>query len=248
MLMLAMPFPYIANEAGWVVAEVGRQPWIVYGLQRVAHASSANVTAGMTYSHAVRVHGPLPRGRPALPAAVRAHRERGPAMKALMTPPGSSCSRSLLAVYAVLDGFDLGLGAVHLLLGSDARERDAADRHHRSRVERQRGVAARVPAASMVRRLSQLYAASFSGFYLALMLVLWLLLLRGLGIEFRHQITTRCGKTRGMSCSPSPAWCWRCCSAWRWQRLARRAVRGRRRVPRHVHAAAQSVRHPRRTV
>ena len=32
------------------------------------------------------------------------------------------------------------------------------------------------------------YAASFSGFYLALMLVLWLLLLRGLGIEFRHQI------------------------------------------------------------
>jgi cytochrome d ubiquinol oxidase subunit I len=48
-LMLAMPFPYIANEAGWVVAEVGRQPWVVYGLQRVAHAASGNVTAGMTY-------------------------------------------------------------------------------------------------------------------------------------------------------------------------------------------------------
>lgn len=48
-LMLAMPFPYIANEAGWVVAEVGRQPWTVYGLQRVAHASSTNVTTGMTY-------------------------------------------------------------------------------------------------------------------------------------------------------------------------------------------------------
>jgi cytochrome bd ubiquinol oxidase subunit I len=48
-LMLAMPFPYIANEAGWTVAEVGRQPWTVYGLQRVAVASSTNVTAGMTY-------------------------------------------------------------------------------------------------------------------------------------------------------------------------------------------------------
>src|SRR5450830_1306121 len=48
-LMLAMPFPYIANEAGWVVAEVGRQPWTVYGLQRVAVASSTNVTTGMTY-------------------------------------------------------------------------------------------------------------------------------------------------------------------------------------------------------
>lgn len=48
-LMLAMPFPYIANHAGWVVAEVGRQPWVVYGLQRTADANSLNVTAGMTY-------------------------------------------------------------------------------------------------------------------------------------------------------------------------------------------------------
>jgi cytochrome d ubiquinol oxidase subunit I len=48
-LMLSAPFPYIANEAGWVVAEVGRQPWSVYELQRVAESSSTNVTAGMTY-------------------------------------------------------------------------------------------------------------------------------------------------------------------------------------------------------
>jgi cytochrome bd ubiquinol oxidase subunit I len=47
-LMLAMPFPYIANEAGWMVAEVGRQPWVVYGVQRVAHANSTNVSGGMT--------------------------------------------------------------------------------------------------------------------------------------------------------------------------------------------------------
>jgi cytochrome d ubiquinol oxidase subunit I len=49
LLMLAMPFPYIANHAGWVVAEVGRQPWVVYGVQRTAMANSTNVTAGMTY-------------------------------------------------------------------------------------------------------------------------------------------------------------------------------------------------------
>jgi cytochrome bd ubiquinol oxidase subunit I len=48
-LMLAMPFPYIANEAGWMVAEVGRQPWIVYGLQRTAAATSTNVSGGMTW-------------------------------------------------------------------------------------------------------------------------------------------------------------------------------------------------------
>ena len=49
LLMLAMPFPFIANEAGWTVSEVGRQPWVVYGLQRVAMATSTNVTPGMTY-------------------------------------------------------------------------------------------------------------------------------------------------------------------------------------------------------
>lgn len=48
-LMLAVPFPYIANEAGWAVAEVGRQPWIVYGLQRTADATSTNVSGGMTW-------------------------------------------------------------------------------------------------------------------------------------------------------------------------------------------------------
>lgn len=48
-LMLAIPFPYIANQAGWVVAEVGRQPWVVYGLQRTADGISRNVSAGMTW-------------------------------------------------------------------------------------------------------------------------------------------------------------------------------------------------------
>jgi cytochrome d ubiquinol oxidase subunit I len=47
-LMLAMPFPYIANEAGWVTTEVGRQPWIVYGLMRTATAASTNVAGGET--------------------------------------------------------------------------------------------------------------------------------------------------------------------------------------------------------
>lgn len=45
-LMLAMPFPYIANEAGWMVTEVGRQPWVVYGLMRTAQGASPNVVSG----------------------------------------------------------------------------------------------------------------------------------------------------------------------------------------------------------
>jgi cytochrome d ubiquinol oxidase subunit I len=39
-LMLAFPFTYIANIAGWVTAETGRQPWIVYGLLRTKDAAS----------------------------------------------------------------------------------------------------------------------------------------------------------------------------------------------------------------
>ena len=44
--MLAFPFPYIATTMGWMTAEVGRQPWVVYGLQRTANASSPTVTGG----------------------------------------------------------------------------------------------------------------------------------------------------------------------------------------------------------
>jgi cytochrome d ubiquinol oxidase subunit I len=45
-LMLAFPFPYIATTFGWLTAELGRQPWVVYGLQRTANASSPQVGAG----------------------------------------------------------------------------------------------------------------------------------------------------------------------------------------------------------
>jgi cytochrome d ubiquinol oxidase subunit I len=45
-LMLLMPFPYIANEAGWTVTEVGRQPWIIYGLLKTADAASPTVAGG----------------------------------------------------------------------------------------------------------------------------------------------------------------------------------------------------------
>ena len=45
-LMLSFPFPYIANTAGWTTAELGRQPWLIYGLMRTADGISPNVSAG----------------------------------------------------------------------------------------------------------------------------------------------------------------------------------------------------------
>jgi cytochrome d ubiquinol oxidase subunit I len=45
-LMLSAPFPYIANTAGWMTAEIGRQPWVVYGLMRTEDGYSKLVSAG----------------------------------------------------------------------------------------------------------------------------------------------------------------------------------------------------------
>ncbi len=45
-LLLAMPFPFIANSAGWLVTELGRQPWMVYGLLLTQHGTSAQISTG----------------------------------------------------------------------------------------------------------------------------------------------------------------------------------------------------------
>lgn len=45
-LMLSVPLPYIANTAGWMTAELGRQPWLIYGLMRTANGASPRVAAG----------------------------------------------------------------------------------------------------------------------------------------------------------------------------------------------------------
>jgi cytochrome d ubiquinol oxidase subunit I len=47
-LLLSFPLPYIANTAGWLTAEIGRQPWVVYGLVRTSEGSSKYVSAGNT--------------------------------------------------------------------------------------------------------------------------------------------------------------------------------------------------------
>jgi cytochrome d ubiquinol oxidase subunit II len=95
----------------------------------------------------------------------------------------------MLTGYAVLDGFDLGVGALHLFAGRNADERGHAI-DAIGPVWNGNEVWLLAAGGSMVVAFPHLYAASFSGFYLALMLVLWLLLLRGISIEFRHQVAS----------------------------------------------------------
>ncbi len=44
LLVLTIPLPFIANSFGWILTEAGRQPWMVYGLQKVSDAVSPNIT------------------------------------------------------------------------------------------------------------------------------------------------------------------------------------------------------------
>jgi len=93
----------------------------------------------------------------------------------------------MLAVYVILDGFDLGAGVLHIAVA-------------RSDDERRQVLGAIGPfwdgnevwllaaGGTLYFAFPLLYASSFSGFYLPLMMVLWLLMLRGLGIEMRHHV------------------------------------------------------------
>jgi cytochrome d ubiquinol oxidase subunit II len=94
---------------------------------------------------------------------------------------------AMIAAYVVLDGFDLGAGAIYLFAAKTNDER--------RRVLRAIGpvwdgneVWLLAAGGTLYFAFPQLYASSFSGFYLPLMVVLWLLMLRAIGIEFRAHI------------------------------------------------------------
>src|SRR5246127_5427427 len=93
----------------------------------------------------------------------------------------------MIAIYVLLDGFDLGVGAIHFLVAKTMEER--------------RQVLASIApvwdgnevwliaaGGTLYFAFPALYASAFSGFYLPLMIVLWLLILRGASIEFRNHI------------------------------------------------------------
>ena len=49
-MMFAIPLPYIAIQLGWIVTEIGRQPWIVYGVLKTANAASPVATSQVAVS------------------------------------------------------------------------------------------------------------------------------------------------------------------------------------------------------
>jgi cytochrome bd ubiquinol oxidase subunit II len=93
----------------------------------------------------------------------------------------------MIAMYVLLDGFDLGAGAIHLVAARDDRERRKIIRAI-GPVWDGNEVWLIAGGGTLFFAFPVLYASSFSGFYLPLIIVLWLLMLRGLSIELRGHI------------------------------------------------------------
>ncbi len=93
----------------------------------------------------------------------------------------------MLAMYVILDGFDLGAGILHLLITKSPCERETIIKAI-GPVWDGNEVWLLAAGGTLYAAFPLLYASSFSGFYLPLMMVLWLIMLRALGIEFRHQL------------------------------------------------------------
>src|SRR6516225_1580612 len=92
----------------------------------------------------------------------------------------------MLAVYVALDGFDFGAGILHRFVARTDMERRTVLAAIGS-VWDGNEVWLIAAGGLLFMAFPKAYSASFSGFYLALMIVLWLLILRGVAIEFRSQ-------------------------------------------------------------
>jgi len=94
----------------------------------------------------------------------------------------------MLTAYVVLDGFDLGAGIINLFVARNHDERRLVLRAI-GPVWDGNEVWLIASAGALFFAFPLLYASSFSGFYLPLMIVLWLLMLRGVGVELRSHVS-----------------------------------------------------------
>ena len=95
----------------------------------------------------------------------------------------------MIAMYVVLDGFDLGAGAIHLWVAKSDGERQQVIRSI-GPVWDGNEVWLLAAGGTLYFAFPALYASGFSGFYLPLMIVLWLLILRGIAVEFRAHLAS----------------------------------------------------------
>jgi cytochrome d ubiquinol oxidase subunit II len=110
----------------------------------------------------------------------------------------------MIVAYVLLDGFDLGVGILHPFLAKTEEERNISLRSI-GPVWDGNEVWLLAGGGTLYFAFPLVYASAFSGFYLALMIVLWLLIIRGVSVELRSQIDMSVWRTffDGMFCFSS---------------------------------------------
>jgi cytochrome bd ubiquinol oxidase subunit II len=93
----------------------------------------------------------------------------------------------MVAIYVVLDGFDLGVGTLHLLVARDEEEREQTTGAI-GPVWNGNEVWLLASGGVLFMSFPKAYASAFSGLYFGLIIVLWLLVGRGLALELRHEL------------------------------------------------------------
>ncbi len=197
-MLYAIPFPYITCALGWTVTELGRQPWIVYGLMKTTDAVSpvAASQVGISLVAFVLVYSLL--GIAAFTLMARSARQ-GPQYscrtstfrKGGVRPcskRSGSCSGPFSGlVYFMLDGFDLGLGTLMPFLGKNDTERRII---YNAMGPFWDGNEVWLITAGGVTfaAFPGTYAVLFSAFYSPLMFILFALIIRAAAFEFRAKL------------------------------------------------------------
>ena len=206
--LFSLPLPWLAAELGWIVAEYGRQPWAIDGLLPTFLGVSATpedqravvpdgfrdllFRPGRGRRIPVAAHDPPRPGWTWLLADAAARRRS--ATEGGVVPDYATLRfiwwlilGTLLIGFAIMDGFDFGLAATFRSLGRTDEERRALLESVEPVWEGNQ-VWFILAGGAVFAAWPLLYAASFSGLYLAMFVLLVALILRPVGFVFRNKV------------------------------------------------------------
>ena len=207
--LLSLPLPWVAAELGWIVAEVGRQPWVIEGVLptflAVSSISAANVwitligfVAFYSTLAVVDVYLMVKTVRPDRPPTADPTQLRPPRRRRriqertmfdyeIMRLIWWALLGILLIGFAVMDGFDLGVAMLLPFVARTDIERRIVI-NTIGPVWEGNQVWLILGGGAIFAAWPMLYATAFSGFYLAMFIVLAALILRPVAIKFRSKI------------------------------------------------------------
>ena len=196
--IVSIAFPYIAASAGWMLTEMGRQPWIVQGLLKTSEANSPSVsTAWIAISLAFFIALYLVLGVVDFVLMRRYARPDRPPDPRRAAPTGGDLLMDLQIVwfvliavlwsgYFLLEGFDFGVGMLLPFTPRNESERGAMFESI-GPVWDGNEVWLVVAAGATFAAFPAWYATMFSGFYLAFLLILFFLIVRVVSFEWREK-------------------------------------------------------------